>query len=138
MNTTNNGGLTIDSLTAILTARNNENSNSNNDIKNTYEKNINVLIDVLSSRQTDEQVLKFRDAIKTLKDCFNMQISTEFLKSFFDKNLNSSLLGMRINNILKRSEIKTFPVYRYYREQTTKKGYLFMCYKKQLLKVLKI
>lgn len=103
-----------------------------------YNEVLNDVIEILTnSRLNDKTAFLFKDLIKTLKSAYGVEITREFLKGLFPQNPQiQHNLNLKISRILKKAEIKTAELLRFYQERTTKKGRLYFCYKKQTLKRL--
>jgi hypothetical protein len=86
------------------------------------------LKEVVTTRRTEETSLKFKSLLQNFK-ALGFGISKEFIYRCFE-NLNRAeykRLNVRLNRILKESELKTEVVKRYYVELRSIKGNLYRC-----------
>lgn len=102
-----------------------------------YNEILDGLVEILQKRLTSDSVLKFKDLLKTLKSVYGVEVTREFLKGFFpNEHALQHNITTRINRVIKRAEIKTADLLRFYSEQQSEHGSLYYCYKKQVLKRL--
>lgn len=87
----------------------------NDNDKNTYSDALNTLSKCLNNRINKTSVTEFKATMVFIKNVFNKDLSTKFLKNLINNNIAKDKKSHIVGRFIKRAEIKTEPSNRYFK-----------------------